>query len=545
MSPGLPQTSGQPIVDEIMQKHPELSPPAQQAVGLSRIPAMAETRLAPTLPPSPEMSPPDSQAIPAAAQTTLASPSKVRGFGPLPGTESTEGLSMPSPPDPGQPTPLANPIPRGVSLGGLPSPSQARGFGPLPGSPEGNNAAELQRLQQSPSGIGGIRNPWARHGLQILDALGTAFAPNVAANIPGTELHHRVLLHQAEGNVKNDQGAQTARLGAENTAAQTNLAGAQAAHTEAQTSQLENPDAPPDDFSPLPTDQGIAAFNKHTGTASPVTVNGKPAQSVEKPEKTAPQSIHVLPDGHVIAVHTDENGKSSAEVVYQGDPKQQTDVRPLEINGEQHTVLFDKATGNTIKDLGKTGVKPPVVNVNAGEGRAFQEKERGRGLLDKAEDKYRQSSASADELSAFIDAARAGNKVAAQASPLEGTLAIVGSQGVKRINRTELEGIQGAGSLFDQLMGKVGKLTQGQPIPSDIQSDFQKLAGLLKKNAYSTYKQAHQSAVKRYGLEGEEPLPEPGGSAPTPANNPYRVGASYGGMKYMGGDPHDEKSWKK
>jgi hypothetical protein len=142
---------------------------------------------------------------------------------------------------------------------------------------------------------------------------------------------------------------------------------------------------------------------------------------------------------------------------------------------------------------------------------AFQEKERGRGLLDKAETEYRKASSHADALASFIEAAKAGNKVAASAQALEGTLSIVTSQGVTRINRTELGTTEGAGSLWDRITGKIDKWKEGQPIPPDVQKGFIELAGLLKKNSYDTYLQAHKSAVKRYGLEGEEPLPNPGG----------------------------------
>lgn len=398
----------------------------------------------------------------------------------------------------------------------LPAPSKVKGIGPLPGSPQAANAERLQTLQQSPSGIGGIHNPYARHALQVLDAVGSAFFPAIATGIPGTQLHHNMLVGQARNAVAGDQASQAAQD-------EQALREAQTAHTQAQTNELENPAPLQDTFKALPTATGYGSFNEKKGTLEPLKMGNEIAQPVEKPEKTPPQNVHVLPDGKVISVHTDENGKSTAEVVYQGDPKIQTGVRPLEINGEEHTVLYNSQTGEPIKDLGKTGVKPPVINVNANAGREFQEKERGRGLLDKAESEYRTAASSADELSGFIDAARAGNKVAAAASPLEGTLSIVTSQGVKRINRTEVEGIGGAGSLFDKLMGEVGKIGAGQPIPANIQEDFKKLSSLLKQNAYSKYREAHKSAVKRYNLQDEEPLPEPINPKPSTPSGPPTI----------------------
>ncbi len=62
--------------------------------------------------------------------------------------------------------------------------------------------AEVARLQTSPSGISQIKNPYARTGLQILDAVGGGLLPGIEQRIPGTQGHHDVLLHQAQGNVK-------------------------------------------------------------------------------------------------------------------------------------------------------------------------------------------------------------------------------------------------------------------------------------------------------------------------------------------------------
>lgn len=121
---------------------------------------------------------------------------------------------MPEAPAPASPAPAAQPPAPAMTQ--LAAPSKVRGLGPLPGSPEGNNAAKLQTLQNSPSGIGaiaehpGLGHHIAGHALQIADALGSAFFPAIAAGIPGTQLHHNMLVHQAAGNVARDQQAQQA-----------------------------------------------------------------------------------------------------------------------------------------------------------------------------------------------------------------------------------------------------------------------------------------------------------------------------------------------
>lgn len=202
--------------------------------------------------------------------------------------------------------------------------------------------------------------------------------------------------------------------------------------------------------------------------------------------------------------------------------------------GDVTTIGYDEEGHVKSTDIqrGIAKKRPNNTIINNEANHEFQMAEVGRKALDKAEGTYRTAAQSADELSGFIDAARAGNKVSAQAVPLEGTLAIITSQGVKRINRTEVESIQGAGSLFDTLMGKVGKLVSGQPLPNDIQEDFKKLADLLKKSAYKTYKDTHSSTVKRYGLKDEQPLPDPSAAVSGPGGVPA-VGGTFNGQKVL------------
>lgn len=66
--------------------------------------------------------------------------------------------------------------------------------------------AEYQRLtdpnqESSKSGINQIHNPWARIPLQILDAVGTTFAPRLVSALPGTQLHHNQLVNEQAANI--------------------------------------------------------------------------------------------------------------------------------------------------------------------------------------------------------------------------------------------------------------------------------------------------------------------------------------------------------
>lgn len=70
-------------------------------------------------------------------------------------------------------------------------------------------------------------------------------------------------------------------------------------------------------------------------------------------------------NGNIVALKTDKDGKTSSEVVYKGDPKLETDlVHGHLVNGAPHTLLVNKKTGQTIKDLGAE--KMPAQNTEHG-----------------------------------------------------------------------------------------------------------------------------------------------------------------------------------
>jgi len=87
--------------------------------------------------------------------------------------------------------------------------------------------------------------------------------------IPGTAGYHAATLAHANSAVNQDE----ASAGKEATTADVR---SQIPLREAQTENLRNP---PDKFSPLPTENGIQAFNPKEGTATPLTdASGKPLQ---------------------------------------------------------------------------------------------------------------------------------------------------------------------------------------------------------------------------------------------------------------------------
>lgn len=372
---------------------------------------------------------------------------------------------------------------------------------------------------QSRSGIEQIRNPFLRTLGRIGDAALSTVLPAAAVFTPGTQLHHQMNVNSARNAVGDEQTeAEESRKAA---AAPANVADveSQTHLRNAQAQKALNPPDPKDwdeskELIIDPEHPEVGPQVAYVNKVDPTQIKFMGAAGARPTEDKITTSHVVAQDGSVIAIHSDpKTGKTTHEIVYKGDPKVNTELTKLEVNGKPHTVVFDKNTNSVVKDLGETGEKPPTVNVNA---ESHQESMKGKELLDKAEGAYRAASQGARTLTDFVKSAQAGNKVTAQALPLEGALEITTTAGTKRINRTEVDQYAGAGSLFDNIMGRLGKLKSGQPIPKDVQNDSVKLAQILQKNAYQTYKEAHESAVKRYGLKGEEPLPEPNGGYGAP-----------------------------
>ena len=162
------------------------------------------------------------------------------------------------------------PLPRGMSPDTISGPDSGfTGAGPMtpissparapqpqvvpPTAAEGPAAAEVARLTAPPpsdpnlvhtqantgtAGVNQIHNPWARVPLQILGAVGAGFAPGLTAAIPGTELHHQMLVREAEGGLKQQQGIRKAEEEAQGEAAKAGQETAQAANLQSEADLL-------------------------------------------------------------------------------------------------------------------------------------------------------------------------------------------------------------------------------------------------------------------------------------------------------------------
>src|SRR5215469_15379398 len=105
----------------------------------------------------------------------------------------------------------------------------------------------------------------------------------------------------------------------------------------------------------------------------------------------------------------------------------------------------------------------------------------------KAGTEFAASQSVSQRLTAMMDAARHGNVIAYQVIPEEGTLQITTSQGVHRINKTEIDQYAGGGSAWDRLLGHVGRQLTGQSIPGNVLDDMGKIQQIQAEGAKSKY----------------------------------------------------------
>lgn len=183
----------------------------------------------------------------------------------------------------------AAPLQTAAPGGGLTSPPPSQPVGQVQPTAQ----QRLSTLETSPSGIGGIKHAAARIPLQVLDAVGSTFLPGLMMGLPGTQLHHNLMVRGAERNVSDEQAQQAAE-------SKRGMEAAQAANLSAEADERAHPK--PKLGSPILTDQGYVTPNETEGTAKPLLgPNGEPLKAGEKPttERTAIPKIIKDADGYL------------------------------------------------------------------------------------------------------------------------------------------------------------------------------------------------------------------------------------------------------
>lgn len=130
-----------------------------------------------------------------------------------------------------------------------------------------------------------------------------------------------------------------------------------------------------------------------------------------------------------------------------------------------------------------------------------QVQRKGLDSLQKQSETYTQFQSTATSLKNSLLAAGNGNEMAAAVAPLQGTLFITTSEGVKRINETELKGVSGAGSLVQRINGALSKTTGGGPLSQKLKDDMASLVDLYENAKYESYQKQAAYTQKLHGLD--------------------------------------------
>jgi hypothetical protein len=134
-------------------------------------------------------------------------------------------------------------------------------------------------------------------------------------------------------------------------------------------------------------------------------------------------------------------------------------------------------------------------------------------------DEFLKAQANADQFQSVLDLARSGNKAAGSNLPLIGVETLNAINGIKRINKDEINQYGGAGSLYDKIVGKIGGLAVGQPIPADVLKDIETMHNTLRQNSETefatrrkglndTYKSNFPTDIPRTASKGANAVPD-------------------------------------
>jgi hypothetical protein len=372
-----------------------LPPPPAQGLPPATIapmtPIVPHTNVAPMVPPS-NMGPSES----------LRSENNSRGLATL---QPPHAPSLAAPPTAvPEIAPMATPAPSTGDLGIKPMtppdlthaekmalPSTSAGV-PIGGSAFTEN--QLERLQEEkehpwgspdnhPGLLGKIGHGLARAGEIAADIV----APGLTQAIPGTPEQRGVQANALKRELAQRTAAegQAAQRASQEKNVESEIAGrdvqteeGKARLAKEQTEQSLEKDAQGNVTGWKGPDGKLHSLDEE-GTPQAIKDIAEASKSKQGPqlEKTA--------NGDIVQITTDKDGKATSQVVYHGDPKVETDLTSKTVNGQEHRILVNKNTGETIKDLGafKTETSPAAAEKaeQTGEKWVTGEDENGKNVM--------------------------------------------------------------------------------------------------------------------------------------------------------------------
>lgn len=222
--------------------------------------------------------------------------------------------------------------------------------------------------------------------------------------------------------------------------------------------------------------------------------------------------------------------------------QQAIDEASKEYNAPSAAAAIERATGPykiqqqlaTAKTL-RAGDNPAVAGVAPAGIAAAQTQ------ATKLDQDYIKAKSATDAMGALLDLAEKGNKAAGVNVPLVGVETLNAINGIKRINSAEISQYGNAGSLLDEVQGKLGKLTKGKPMPQDIIDDVRELHQTLGQQGYQNYTNGLSSLNDRTGAKFQPNIPAPNiRKAPAAAQNFKATASGKNGQKI---GTVDGKTW--
>jgi hypothetical protein len=242
------------------------------------------------------------------------------------------------------------------------------------------------------------------------------------------------------------------------------------------------------------------SLDPHTGLPIPGSqvTNPKPAPQV----KYTPMAV-TLKNGGVVLAWADDTGHRILDMSGNDISSQVSGKQPISGGDDLQTYLAAKEAelGRPLKAAEKTaaieryktlGFQQQQQQLNKVPSLANVPKElvsHASDEQDKTSNTWLEAHQRGEDLGAFIDAARHGNKVAGGYAPVEQVMFTNASQGIKRVNDTELHAIKGAGSAKDRVESFFNGYVTGQPIPESILTDMDTIRKAIMKSADERFKQ--------------------------------------------------------